>query len=402
MRLRKYTLLAIPLIALLLIVWIAKKPQALPVSTIGQDTDTVHFSFNTEQWQSLDDLSENYAKKKGFNGVVLVGQKDSVFFTHVNGLAKRNTHDSLTIHSSFQLASVSKQFTAVAILQLYAQGKLNLSDSLQTFFPDFPYEGITVHHLLVHRSGLPNYHYFLQHIPTTYDTLLSNTDLVRELVEKKPAKYFSPNRRFQYSNTGYALLAAIVEKVSGLSFTDYMQRNVFDPLSMENTFIYRADAKDYPPMVTGYLTWRKEAEDNYLDGVLGDKGVYSSAYDLFLWDQALYKGSILPVDTLALAFQAMGKPLSAHSNYGYGWRMFYWGVDSLKVDYHYGWWHGFRSMLLRIPEDTTTVVLLKNSSKGAMMKAGTVLQILYPQNDTVQQELDSTLVFQQSTTSLTS
>lgn len=336
-------------------------------------------TFTNEQRKALEEFFLKLNQKQGFNGTVLVGQKDSVFY-HANfGWADYKRKDSITNVSTFQLASVSKQFTAVAILQLYQRGYLQLSDTLQKYFPDFPHKGITIHHLLVHRSGLPNYHYFLQQIPVEHDTAVSCQKVVDVMIEKQYPLYSNVNRRFQYSNTGYALLAAIVEKVSGLPFETYLEKEIFNPLQMTGSFVYRGkdDQKD-TNATTGYLYRWREAPDNILDQVLGDKGIYCSALDLFKWDQGLYKNKIIDFDTLQLAFQPMGKPLHSKSNYGYGWRMFTWPVDSTKILYHAGWWHGYRSLLLRIESDSTTIVVLKNRSQGARVTSQQLLNILYP------------------------
>lgn len=370
-------------------------PRATTEPAIVKETEpdtVIYFSFTKAQKHELEQLFNNLHDYQGLNGVVMVGQRDSIFYADSYGYANYRLRDSLTLNSAFQLASVSKQFTAVAILQLYQKGLLNLTDSVQKFFPGFPYKGITIHRLLVHRSGLPNYHYFLQHIPTTYDTLINNQQVVQEMLEKQPAIYYYPGRRYQYSNTGYALLAAIVEKVSGESFEDYLDNHIFKPLDMTNAFAYRADKEVvYPPRTTGYLRYWRPAEDNYLDGVLGDKGVYCSALDLLKWDQGLYKGIVIDPDTLNLAFKPMGKPKYYRSNYGYGWRMFNWGQDTTKVIFHAGWWHGYRSLVMRIPKDTTTIVVLKNRSRGAQVSTRSLMRILYPlqpqdstQNDSIE------------------
>ena len=131
---------------------------------------------------------------------------------------------------------------------------------------------------------------------------------------------------------------------------------------------------------TGYLRRWRQAEYNYLDGVLGDKGIYCSAIDLFKWDQGLYSGKIINIDTLNLAFQPLGKPQHFKSNYGYGWRMYNWGDNSPKILFHAGWWHGYRSLLMRITSDSTTIIVLKNRSKGASISSKKLLQILYPNN----------------------
>lgn len=357
----------------------------------NQKDTLIHFTFSAEQHQNLSNIFTNLNKRQGFNGAVLVGQNDSIFYSEAFGYANYANKDSLNLQSSFQLASVSKQFTAVAILQLYEKGKLDLKDSIQRFFPDFPYKNITIHQLLVHRSGLPNYHYFLQHIPTTTDTIISNIDVVNEMINKKPKAYYFPNRRYHYSNTGYAILAAIVEKVSRTSFQDYLKQNIFSPLKMHNSFAYRGiDNQKLQCKTKGYLRRWRLAEDNYLDGVLGDKGIYCSAEDLFKWDQGLYKNIIINPDTLSLAFKAMGKPSYFKSNYGYGWRMFSWGSDTTKVLFHAGWWHGYKTLLLRIPEDKTSIIVLKNRSSGPMPSTKSLLNLLYPEkienSDSVKQD----------------
>lgn len=343
----------------------------------NQDT-VIYFSFSEGQKTKLKEYFQNKHANQKFNGVVVIGQKDSVFFEQSFGYADYKSRDSLSINSIFQLASVSKQFTAVAILQLYQKGLLNLNDSVQKYIPLFPYKGVTIHQLLTHRSGLPNYHYFFQHIPTTYDTLLNNRDVVEEMMEKTPKAYYRPNRRYHYSNTGYALLAAVVESVTNISFSKYVHNNIFDPLEMKESFTYSDTELGKEVNTTGYLRRWRQAEYNYLDGVLGDKGIYCSAIDLFKWDQGLYSGKIINIDTLNLAFQPMGKPKYFKSNYGYGWRMYNWGDHSIKILFHAGWWHGYRSLLMRIPKDSTTIIVLKNRSKGASISSKKVLQILYP------------------------
>jgi len=357
---------------------------------IQQDT-LIHFTFKAEQRQKLNDLFTNLNKHQDFNGVVLVGQSDSIFYSGAFGHANYAIGDSLSLQSSFQLASVSKQFTAVAILQLYEKELLDLHDTIQCFFPNFPYKNITIHQLLVHRGGLANYHYFFQHIPTTADTIISNLDVVNEMIEKKPEAYYSPNKRYHYSNTGYAILAAIVEKVSGKSFQDYIKENIFKPLNMQNSFAYRgSDDENIENKTIGYLHHWRKAEDNYLDGVLGDKGIYCSAEDLFKWDQGLYNNIIINFDTLNLAFHPMGKPSFFKANYGYGWRMLNWGNDTTKVLFHAGWWHGYKTLLLRIPKDKTSIIILNNRSSGAMTRTKTLLNLLYPQQtekkDSVKQD----------------
>jgi CubicO group peptidase (beta-lactamase class C family) len=349
-----------------------------------------NYTIKAGQKRKLAHYFNRLSNKQGFNGVVLIGQKDSVFYGESFGWSNYERKDSLSLHSSFQLASVSKQFTAVAILQLYEKGKLKLTDSIEKYFPDFPHKGITIHYLLTHRSGLPNYHYFLQDISLRTDTMISCQYVVQEIISKNIPLYHNPNRRFQYSNTGYAILAAIVEKVSGLPFEVYVEQELFKPLGMDDSFVYRGVASQKKLNATsGYTSRWRESADNHLDGVLGDKGIYCSATDLFKWDQGLYKNILLNNDTLNLAFQPMGKPVSFNPNYGYGWRIINWQNDSLKVLYHAGWWHGYRTLLMHIPKDTLTIIVLKNRSNSPNVSSKSLLNILYPGVNSVADSLDT-------------
>ncbi len=357
-----------------------KKPIEVPQKIIQISTKSNYFTYSTHQLEQVDSLFCRLFRYNVFNGSVLIGQKDSVFYKRNFGYANLKQKTPLTDSSIFQLSSVSKQFTAVAILQLYERNLLNLTDTVDKFIPNFPYKGITIHMLLTHRSGLPNYHYFLQHIPTYYDTIVFNYQLIDEMVTKQPQKYYRPNRRYQYSNTGYALLASIVEKVAGCSFDKYIHKNIFKPLGMSHSYTFLSPHRTADSnLTTGYLTRRKISEDNYLDGVLGDKGIYCSPIDLFKWDQGLYNNIIIQDSTLQKAFKPMGKPKYFPNNYGYGWRMFH-TKDSVKILYHAGWWHGYKSLIMRIPSDTATIIILKNESSRTMVNQKKMLEILYPKN----------------------
>jgi len=327
--------------------------------------------------KKIDNYFSNLHKKRVFNGNVLVAQKGKIIFQKSYGYKDIRTKEPLELKSVFQLGSVSKQFTSVAILQLYEQGKLNLQDSIQRFFPNFPYKNITIHELLCHRSGLMNYIYYCDNLPIDKSKPLSNQGVIQCLTDSFPSPYYRPNRRFDYSNTGYLVLAAVVEKISGMHFRNYMKKNVFDPLKMKYTYIYDHNAPYKSPFVVkGYEYGRVEANPDYLDGVVGDKGVYSNIYDLYLWDQGLYKNIIIKKKTLDLAFQPYGKRKRAKKNYGYGWRLYYM-PDSTKIIYHAGWWHGYQSLLIRSEKDSTTIVVLKNKKNKVIIDQNRILKTLY-------------------------
>ena len=167
----------------------------------------------------------------GFNGNVLVAKKGSVIYQKSFGFRNYTSKELLDNNSVFELASVSKQFTAMGILLLKERGSLKLADSLRKFFPELPYKNITIQNLLTHTSGLPEYGDSLA-IKWDHKKIAFNNDAINFLSKEKLPVNFNPGEKWEYSNTGYDLLASIIEKVSGLSFREYMQKFIFNPLGM--------------------------------------------------------------------------------------------------------------------------------------------------------------------------
>ena len=168
----------------------------------------------------------------------LLPKKGGVIFEAYHGFFNLNKKDSLTPHSAFHLASVSKTFTAMATLKLVQMGKLSLDDDLKKFFPGFPYDNITVKLLLSHRSGLPNYIYFMEKLGWDTHKYCSNEDVLSYLIKYKPNPNSKPNTHFTYCNTNYALLGLIIEKASGESYADFLQKEFFTPLHMDDTYVF--------------------------------------------------------------------------------------------------------------------------------------------------------------------
>lgn len=329
----------------------------------------------------LDTFFTNLHRKQGFNGTVIVSQYGKPVYRGAFGYGDFKRKDTLTLNTAFQLASVSKQFTAAAIMLLQERGKLSYDDVVQKFFPKLPYDSITIRQLLTHRGGLSNYTYFSdEHWPDRKKTI-TNRDVINLMVQHQPAPYFRPDVRYDYSNTGYCLLAAIVAKVSGNSFEQFMQREIFKPLGMKHTWI--ANGKTIvltARQATGYTGGRRIVEDSYLDGVTGDKGVYSTVEDLFTWDQALYSERLIRQATLEEAFQP-GNPEMKKENYGFGWRL-----QNLEngepVLFHGGWWHGFKSYFLRNRRDRSAIIVLSNVANASMSHLRRMQEILYSENQT--------------------
>ena len=322
---------------------------------------------SSQEQEQIDLFFKNLHLKRGFNGNVLISRDGQIIYKNALGFANVKTKDPLKLNSAFQLASVSKQFTAMAIMMLKERGSLNYDDKVQNYFPDFPYEDITIRELLCHRSGLPNYMYFCDQYCCNQETPVSNMDVISLMKEYKPAAYRRPNLKHQYSNTGYCILGAIIEKISGISYKEFVESHIFKRLGMNDSFVYDVFRKDeFPKRAIGYeATGRglKEAGINHLDGVVGDKGIYSTVEDLFKWDQALYTDKLICSSTLQEAFTPANKDLK-QVNYGFGWRI-YNTISGDKIVYHKGWWHGFNACFKRDLSNRSSIIILSNVVNGS-------------------------------------
>lgn len=277
--------------------------------------------------------------------------------------------------SSFQLASVSKTFTATAVLWCVEHHMLSLDDSLQHFFPQLPYKGIRVKDMLCHRSGLPNYLYFCSG-KCNAGEYLTNKQVIEIMAKEKPAIYALPNKKFEYCNTNYLLLASIVEKVTGKKFKDFMHETFFEPLDMEHTFIYDyTENVDRKIAISYNEKWQIQYNDCF-DGVVGDKGVYSTVHDMFLWDKAFYDGKLLSQEMMKEAYAPRSFEKHGKRNYGYGWRLIE-QPDSSYLVYHNGWWHGNNTVFYRYIRDTTSIIILSNKFNHWVYQMQPVWNILY-------------------------
>ena len=214
--------------------------------------------------------------------------------------------------------------------------------------------------LLNHRSGLPNYMYFSDSLWVDRKTIIHNDEMLDLMIKYHPPHYYIPNYRYNYCNTNYGLLAEIIEKASGQSFADFMKQEIFNPLGMHDAFVYDPEKiKEENEIVIGYTKRGRRAENTYLNGVVGDKGIYASVEDLFKWDQAMYRGYLVTNETLKLAFKAQHKDLRIWDNYGYGWRLDLQNPED-RIVYHSGWWKGFRTYFIRKIDQEKTIIVLTN------------------------------------------
>jgi CubicO group peptidase (beta-lactamase class C family) len=325
----------------------------------------------------LDEIFNKLRNTYGFNGAVLISEKDHVIYRKAFGYSDLQSRQELNTKSVFQLASVSKQFTAVAIMMLKSRGLLKYEDKVTKFFPNFPWHEVTIRHLLNHRSGIPDYRWFLDPLMVDKNKPVSNQEMMRQFAIHKPNTYFSTGAHHAYSNSGYAVLAAIVEKLSGTSFSNFMKLAVFEPLGMKQTYVYSKCDKPIPPgAVKGYeRNGAYEAPNDAFNGITGDKNVYSTVEDLFLWDQALYSNKLLPQNELQEAFQPGSPELKGYRNYGFGWRINQHITDK-KIVYHSGWWRGFRTFFLRNLHDHSTIIILSNTVNYSINSLGELYSLI--------------------------
>lgn len=322
--------------------------------------------------QEVDNFYEKQFDRPSFNGAFLVAKNGQVIYEKYHGFSDISKKQGLTDRDAFHIASVSKTFTAMSVMKLVEEGRLQLSDTLGKFFPNFPYEGITVKMLLSHRSGLPNYAYYLEKIKWDKRIRVTNEDILKTLYEYKPALDFISGRRFAYCNTNFALLALIIERVTGIPYHDFVKQNIFVPLGMNDTYVYTL-ADSARAMPSYEYNGRKWGFD-YLDLVYGDKNIYSTVRDLLKWDQALYGNKLFKQSTLDSAFAPYSFEKPGIRNYGLGWRMFVYPTGK-KIIYHNGWWHGNNSVLTRLTQDSATIIVLGNKRNNNIYRVKPLFEL---------------------------
>ena len=307
--------------------------------------------------------------RNGLNGVVLYAEQGELIYEEAFGwrdLNKRHK-DSIRIDDAFQLSSDSKMFTAEAVMLLKADGKLDYDDDIQKYIPEFPYEGVTIRHLLTHCSGLPRYDSMADEFWPDRKKPFSNEALIAMLVEKVPDPYGTPGGGFFYNNINYALLASVVERASGQHFEDFMRERIFEPCGMTHSYIYsmRGDTTVslYMPVeVHGHDMYRSgpvKAQNDYLNGVMGDKIMFSTVEDLYRYSQALDGGLLLPDSLQNEAFMPGSPDWKNDENYGFGWRM---SKEHPDAYFHFGWWKGYRSLIVRDVAHRRFLAILTNTT----------------------------------------
>lgn len=315
--------------------------------------------------KKIHDLVNSCSEYGQFNGSVLVAEKGEVIYKNGFGLANMEWDVPNQTNTKHRLASVSKQFTAMLIVQLAAENKLKLDAPITKYLPDYPKETgdkITTHHLLTHTAGIPNYTSFPNYRDIMRDPYSPME--IMNLYKDLPLE-FNPGEKFAYSNSGYVLLGIIIEKLTGKTFEQALQDQILRPLKMNNTG-YDKHSTILKNRATGY---NKNANDymhsSYIDMSLAYTAgaLYSTVEDLYLWDQALYTEKMLPQKYMDLLFEKHSPAWRGH--YGYGWEISNMPIgntkEQLEAISHGGFVNGFNTQITRIPSDQSVIILLNNT-----------------------------------------
>jgi len=342
------------------------KSILITILLIGQ------IAFGQDNIRKIDSLLTSFYNNGNLNGNILIAEKGKVVYKKSFGFSNETTKEKLNENSIFELASVSKQFTAMAIVILKEKGKLSYEDKISKYFPELSNYDITIRNLLTHTSGLPDY---MEVMDSVFDKrkIATNKDIISMFEKFKPNILFEPNTKWEYSNTGYALLASIIEKVTGMSYGDYLHKAIFKPLNMSNTFVYRR--RFAPKKVTNYaygyvysdslkkyflpddLTETKYVV--WLDGIVGDGTVNSTVIDLLKWDRALYTGKLISKESKKAVFSSSELSDKSKTDYGFGWFIEDNGVYGSIVK-HTGGWPGYKTIIERHIQNDKTIILLLN------------------------------------------
>jgi CubicO group peptidase (beta-lactamase class C family) len=340
---------------------------------------------------------------KGFSGQILIAKNGEVIFEDYKGYSNYSDKTAILPETPIHLASISKTFTGMAALKLWEEEKLDLKAPVTKYFANFPYKEVTIEQLLSHRSGLPDYTYFME--PNKYKTvkvknkrgrwvkklklikaetpfrqgLYNNQDVLDYMVTKRPAPAAMPNRVFKYCNTNFVMLALIIEKITGQDFPTYMQETIFKPLKMENTYVFSAKSIDkYTPSYNARMVPYKIEK---YDCIYGDKNVYSTARDMYLWDKALTEGSYIKESTLEMAYQPQSPINKYYHNYGFGWRILA-KPNEERLVYHNGWWHGNNTVFTRLISESATIIILGNKFNKSIYKGKEIASVFTGKLDT--------------------
>ena len=318
---------------------------------------------------------ENYYKtvweNGNLSGGILIAKGDNILFENYRGFSQENEQSPINKNTPLHVASISKTLTAMTVMKLIEAGKLNLTDPITKFFPKFPYPQVQVQYLLNQRSGLPKYEHFIEKIQPAPKELskkfITNQDVLNLLIQYKPELARDTNTGFMYCNTNYALLALIVEQVTKTSFPEAMEKMVFKPLKMNDSYVFQE--KDLEKAAKSfYNKGNRLFPYDRLDLIYGDKNVYTTPRDLYNFSKAMYSKNFLREDLMEMVFTPYSNEKEGINNYGFGFRMKIFDNQE-KLTYHNGWWHGSNTVFAHLLKSKVTIIAIGNKYSSRLYSA---------------------------------
>ena len=320
--------------------------------------------------QSIDQLIQKFNKSidslhqlKEFNGNILLAKNGVTLYEKSIGFTDSKTNHKLNLSSAFNLASISKTFTASLILMYDQEGRLKVDDNVNKYITTFPYKDITIRHLLNQTHGMIEYFDWIKDTLKINDTI-DNQRLLRLIAQHKPALNSVPGEKFNYCNTGYAVLSKVLETISGVPYAALLKSKITEPLKLENTYVQTVKMSNSPKNRVYGMQYKEGRWNTYdlttLDEVVGDGNIYSTVYDLQKWDQALRDGKVLKPEILNEAYTPSVLIEKPKMVYGLGWII---NEPGKKVS-HSGSWNGFKNNMVRDLQNGYTLISLSNGTSG--------------------------------------
>ena len=308
---------------------------------------------------SLNQYYENIWDNTDMSGGVLVAHGDNILLEKYKGFGRENNQMPINKDTPLHLASISKPITAMAVLKLVEAKKISLEQKVKSIFPNFPYPDVTIQHLLTHRSGLPKYEHFLEENDIKpKNQYFTNQEIFDIVAKHKPELARQTDTGFMYNNFNYAILALIIEKITGKTYPEAMKEMVFAPLKMKNTFVFEEKHINSASQSFYQRSSKLYPLDQY-DLIYGDKNIYTTPRDLFNFSKALFSKDFLPKELMEKIFEPYSNEKKGVNNYGLGFRLKIFD-EGKKLTYHNGWWHGSNTVFIHLRESKTTIIALSN------------------------------------------
>ena len=308
---------------------------------------------------SLNQYYENIWNSADMSGGVLVAHGDNILLEKYKGFGRENNQMPINKDTPLHLASISKPITAMAVLKLVEAKKISLEQKVKSIFLNFPYPDVTIQHLLTHRSGLPKYEHFLEENDIKpKNQYFTNQEIFDIVAKHKPELARQTDTGFMYNNFNYAILALIIEKITGKTYPEAMKEMVFAPLKMKNTFVFEEKHINSASQSFYQRSSKLYPLDQY-DLIYGDKNIYTTPRDLFNFSKALFSKDFLPKELMEKIFEPYSNEKKGVNNYGLGFRLKIFD-EGKKLTYHNGWWHGSNTVFIHLRESKTTIIALSN------------------------------------------